>query len=139
MWMTILRFLTGGFLDTLAKAYTAKLAADTDRFKSGVAVDHDVALKQIDAEIEARKLAAAARAADRGSLWTAWMLPSAFGLCLVHFGAVILDSVPLLGHEIGSWRIPELPGQYAGMEQSIILSIAGVVGVTKVARLFSAK
>jgi hypothetical protein len=137
MFLTLFKFLTGGFLDTLAKSYMAKVQADTDRFKIGSETDRVVVLKQLDVEIEARKAAAAARAADRGHWSTAWMLPSLFAVCLIHFAAVTFDSLPLFGHIVGSWRIPPLPGAFGENQHTILLSVTGAVTATRVARIFS--
>ena len=55
------------------------------------------------------------------------MMPVAFGLCIFHFGYIMFDSVPLLGHAIGSWKVAAMPGQYLTMELGILASATGVV------------
>lgn len=137
MWMTFLRFLTGGFLDTLAKGWAQKVAADADVAKSAVGADRDILLKQLDANIDAQKLAAAARAADRGSLWTAWMMPAIAAPIILHVAAVAFDSNVLLGHVPGSWGIPAMPGDYGKWEGWIVAAIIGKEGAVRIARLFA--
>lgn len=73
-----------------------------------------------------QQIIAGLRAHDRESLWTAWMVPCAFAISMFHYGAVVFDSLPLLGHTVGTWRIAALPGDYTGMSVTIILSCCGI-------------
>lgn len=137
-WNLILKVFGGGLLDKLADIYKQKTNTDLDRYKTGVDADKHIIMKQIEADIEARKLASASRKADRGSLWTVWMVPAGFGISLLHYSAVILDSLPLFGHDVGSWAIPKLPPPYDSMQSAIILSAFGIVGATRlVGRIFA--
>lgn len=128
-------------LPGLAEKLLAYLARRQDNAtlleQARIGADQAVIAEQLRAQVEAQKVAAAARVADRGSLWTAWMLPTAFGVSVLHYGAVILDSLPIAGHVIGSWRIPALPAPYDAMQSQIILATAGIVGVVKAARIFT--
>jgi hypothetical protein len=127
--------LIPGVLNALLASYQKRADTELAKYTTGVSADTQIILAQITADIEARKLAAATRAADRGSLWTAWMFPCAFGLCMIYFGAVVLDSIPFLGHVIGSWRIAELPAEWMiEVVKTIILASAGIVGINSVAR-----
>lgn len=123
--------LANGLLGYLNKRADVGL----ETHKADVAGDTSVNVALVQGYIEEAKIAAATRAADRGSLWTAWMLPTAFGVCMVHFGAVVFDSVPLWGHVIGSWHVAALPGAYPALQQTIIYSVAGVVGTKSVANV----
>lgn len=118
-----------GLVDKLL-GYLQKRA---DVSKAGIEADTQLNLELVRARMEEQKLVAASRAADRGSLWTAWMLP--FGVflpCAIHFWAITLDSVPLFGHVVGSWRVPALPKPFDEYEGQIILATVGVLGATKV-------
>ena len=69
------------------------------------------------------------RAEQHLSPWTAWMIPTAFGLCMLHFGAIVLDSTFLF-----NWRVAKLPPPYDEMERYIVLSVIGVAGVAGTVR-----
>lgn len=94
-----------------------------------VSADVTVTQAQLQAYIEERKVIAQERAAQRGSLWTAWMIPVAFGLCMLHFGAIVLDSTfPL------HWGIPKIPPPYDQMEWSIVMAVIGLNGISATVR-----
>lgn len=132
MWGVLLALpgLAGKLLDHLGKRQDAAVTI------AGQAVAGDVSVTQaqLAAYVEERKVAAAARAADRGSPWTAWMIPSAFGLCLLHFGAIVFDSVGHFG-----WQVAKLPAPYDQMQWSIVMSVIGVSGISGVVRRVFAK
>ncbi|MHC2086525.1 hypothetical protein [Methylobacterium sp. CM6244] len=86
-------------------------------------------LKRIAAYVEERKVIAAERAAQHLSPWTAWMIPTAFGLCMIHFGAIVLDSTFLF-----NWRVAKLPTPYDQMEWSIVMAVIGVAGIAGAVR-----
>lgn len=69
------------------------------------------------------------RAAQHLSPWTAWMIPTAFGLCMIHFGAILLDSTFLF-----HWQGAKLPAPYDALENAIVLSVIGVAGITPTIR-----
>lgn len=129
--------IAGGVINVLNKR------ADTDLARYQTAVGADVALNQgvFQAWVSAQKDMAASRAADRGSWWTAWMMPVGFLVAVSHYAAVTLDSMPLFGHVVGSWGIAALPGSYAKLQETIIYSAAGVMSVQSVSgavrRIFS--
>lgn len=125
-----------GLLNSIVGYLQKRADADVTKYTTGVQADTQVILAQVNADLERQRLTNERRKDDRGSLWTAWMLPTAFGLVLFHYGAVIFDSVPLFGHVVGSWGIAALPGWMAEAEQTILLSAAGVVGVSRLARMF---
>lgn len=126
MILSVIKWLTGGFLDTIAKAWVVKVQSDAELSKSGVAADRDVLLKQLDNNRESAALAAASRAADRGSLWTCWMMPALAAPILLHMAAVAFDSNVLLGHIPGAWGIPAMPGRYGDDEHMIVLAVIGI-------------
>lgn len=94
-----------------------------------VAGDVTVAQAQLAAYVEERKVIAQARADQHLSPWTAWMIPTAFGLCMLHFGAVVLDSTFLF-----HWQVAKLPTPYEAMESTIVLSVIGVAGIAPTVR-----
>lgn len=121
--------LLGGLADLLQRRASDDLA----RFQTGVAADKEVALKRVEAEIEARKLQAQIVEADRGWWVTSWIRPLIVYPCVLHFGAIVFDSTFRLG-----WAIAKLPPPYDGYEQAIILSFFIARPFEKVARVFAA-
>ncbi|MBE7201828.1 MAG: hypothetical protein INR70_29050 [Parafilimonas terrae] len=94
-----------------------------------VTADVTVGQAQLSAYIEERKIVAQERAAEHLSPWTAWMIPTAFGLCMIHFGAIVLDSTFLF-----HWQVAKLPAPYDAMENAIVLSVIGVAGIAPTVR-----
>jgi hypothetical protein len=121
--------LLGGLADILQKRGSDDLA----RFQAGAAADTQIALAQVNAQIEARKLQTQILQADRGWWVTSWIRPLIVYPCVIHFGAIVLDSTFALG-----WSIAKLPQPYDGYEQAIILSFFIARPFEKVARVFTA-
>ena len=94
-----------------------------------VTADVTVGQAQLSAYIEERKIVAQERAAEHLSPWTAWMIPTAFGFCMVHFGAIVLDSTFRF-----NWQVAKLPAPYDAMENAIVLSVIGVAGIAPTVR-----
>ena len=110
-----------------------KASDDLARFQSGVQADTQIALAQVSAQIETRKLQAQIMEADRGWWVTAWIRPLIVYPCVLHFGAIVLDSTFAFG-----WGIAKLPAPYDGYEQAVILSFFIARPFEKVARVFTA-
>ena len=91
--------------------------------------DVTVGQAQLSAYIEERKIVAQERAEQHLSPWTAWMIPTAFGFCMIHFGAIVLDSTFRF-----NWQVAKLPAPYDAMENAIVLSVIGVAGITPTVR-----
>ncbi len=127
--LTLIPGLASGLMTWLNK----KTDAELEKFKTGVGADTTINVEEIRARTALAHIAAENRKADRQSLWTVWMLPAAFALCIFHFGAIVFDSMPLFGHVVGSWRIAALPGQYLTMELGILGAATGVVVTDRVA------
>src|SRR5215813_7939648 len=86
----VLNAITGPILE----GWKAKLASDNAKDKLAV----DVTLKEIDAEIEARKQATAIIIAEQGRWWTALPRPLMAYIVCVYFGKVLIwDKVLGLG------------------------------------------
>lgn len=120
-------------LGRLADYLRAKANDDLARFQTGVAADTQIAIAQVNAQIEARKEQAKLMEADRGWWVTAYIRPLIVYPCVMHFGAIVIDSTFLLG-----WGIAKLPPPYDGYEQAIILSFFIARPFEKVARVFAA-
>ncbi len=127
----------GGALDTLlgrvADLLQRKASDDLARYQTGVAADTQIAIAQVNAQIEARKEQAKLLEADRGWRVTAWIRPLIVYPCVIHFGAIVIDSTFRFG-----WGIAKLPPPYDGYEQAIILSFFIARPFEKVARVFAA-
>jgi hypothetical protein len=127
----------GGVFDTLiarvADYLRQRANDDLARFQTGVQADTQIALSQVNAQIEARKLQAQIMEADRGWWVTSWIRPLIVYPCVLHFGAIVLDSTFAFG-----WGIAKLPSPYDGYEQAIILSFFIARPFEKVARVFTA-
>jgi hypothetical protein len=137
MVLKLLSLLGGGAFDALlgrlADYLRAKANDDLARFQTGVQADTQIALARLNAEIEARKVQAQLIRADRGWWVTAFIRPLIVYPCVVHFGAIVLDSTFRFG-----WGIARLPPPYDGYEQAIILSFFIARPFEKVARVFAA-
>lgn len=132
-------FLGGGVVKDITGAIVNWSNTQLVKYQTGVNADVAVISKTVDAQVETNKIIAQMVAQDKGWWVTAWMKPSAFYICLCHFASVVFDTLPWFGHKVGSWGIPALPGIYATMEMSIILTCVGIVGLKGVARIFSGK
>lgn len=135
--LKLVGWLGGGVLDALAGRVAdylrQKASDDLARFQTGVQADTQIALAQVNAQIEARKLQAQIMDADRGWWVTSWIRPLIVYPCVLHFGAIVLDSTFAFG-----WGIAKLPPPYDGYEQAIILSFFIARPFEKVARVFTA-
>lgn len=119
-------------ISSVMNYFTAK--SNNAVLTNGQNVGADVALAQaqLNAAIEQQKLAASQRAQLAQSRWTVWMLPEVFGLCSLHFGAIILDSTFHF-----NWQIAKLPAPYDDLEIKVICAGAGLaVGVAAFQRIF---
>jgi len=135
--LKLLGWLGGGVFDSLLGRLSdymlRKASDDLARFQTGVQADTQIALTQINAQIEARKLQAEIMQADRGWWVTSWIRPLIVYPCILHFGAIVLDSTFAFG-----WGIAKLPPPYDSYEQAIILSFFIARPFEKVARVFTA-
>jgi hypothetical protein len=125
--------LASGFLTWLNK----KTDADLEKFKTAVGGDVQLNVAELRYKVEVARMAADMRKDDREHWFTAWMVPTAFAIFIIHIAAVVFDSIPLLGHEVGSWQVSKLPGLYADMQYNIVMTICGVAGVGAIKKIFS--
>jgi hypothetical protein len=135
MWFVNL--LTGVLFGSLVDAFKTWRTTEVVKYQTGVQADTQVITKTIDAQVELNKLATQLAIADKGWWVTAWMKPALFYTLFCHVAAIVFDSLPFLGHKIGSWQIPPLPHPYDTLEMWTMLAIVGIVGIKGVARVFT--
>ncbi|MCA1379408.1 hypothetical protein I6F34_01045 [Bradyrhizobium sp. BRP05] len=136
MFSLLLSFLPGfasGFLNWLSK----KTDADLEKFRTAVGGDVTLNVAELRYKVEVARMAADMRKGDREHWFTAWMVPTAFAVLFTHVAAVVFDSMPLFGHEVGSWQIAALPAPYNTMQEQIVLTICGVAGISSLKKIFS--
>ena len=108
----VLSQIIGGLAGPVLSYFTNKQTVTLEGFKAASADD----LARYQSYVAALNQANAIKAAD--TWWGARVMVFAFGLpAVIHWGAVFLDSTFRFG-----WRVPALPGAYAGAEQQIALS-----------------
>jgi len=120
-------------VSAVAGYFQTKANTELAQYQTGVQADTQVALAQINAQIELAKQQQIMLAADRGWWVTAWIRPLIAYPLVLHFGAIVLDSTFRFG-----WKVPPLPGDFGIYEHDIILSFFIVRSLEKVARVFSA-
>ncbi|CUA90585.1 hypothetical protein Ga0061061_11411 [Chelatococcus sambhunathii] len=127
MWAWLASFLGGPVINGLISAYKARLdAAHTqDRIAA------DLAAKEIEAEIEARKRASAIIIAEQGRWYTAIIRPLLAAPVIIYFWKVIVwDKV------LGLGSTDPLTGMIADWSGLIITAYVGGRSIEKVARIF---
>jgi hypothetical protein len=129
--------LIPGLMSGLLNYLNKKTDADLEKFKQSIGADVSINLADLKYKSEVAALVADMRKGDREHWFTAWMVPSAFGIFIVHVGAVVFDSIPLFGHVVGSWAVAKLPGSYAAMQENVILTVCGVAGASAVKKIFT--
>ena len=129
--------LIPGLMSGLLNYLNKKTDSDLEKFKQAVGADVSINIADLQYKTQVANLVADMRKGDREHWFTAWMVPSAFGIFIIHVGAVVFDSIPLFGHVVGSWEISKLPGSYASMQENIILTVCGVAGASAVKKIFS--
>jgi hypothetical protein len=130
--LTLIPGVVTGLLGWLNK----KTDADLERLKTTLGADVALNIEDMRTRIALTQVYANTRDRDREHWSTAWMVPVAFGIFLFHASAVVFDSVPLLGHEVGSWKVAALPSDYAYMQTAIILTVCGVAGASFIKKIF---
>lgn len=127
MWTWLASILGGPVVNGLISAYRAKLDATNTRDRTAA----DLAVKEIEAEIEARKQAAAIIIAEQGRWYTAIIRPLLAAPVIIYFWKVIVwDKV--LG-----WGVTDpINGMIADWAGLIITAYVGGRSIEKVARIF---
>jgi hypothetical protein len=131
MWSTLASLLTnilgGPVVNGLIAAYKAKLDAanTTDRLAA------DLAAKEIAAEIETRKQAAAIVLAEQGRWWTAIIRPlAALPVVVYIWKVIVIDKV------LGLGSTDPISGEVATWAGVIVTTYFGGRTIEKVARIF---
>jgi hypothetical protein len=127
VWTWLASLLGGPVINGLITAYTAKLESANTQDR----VAADLAVKEIEAEIEARKPASAIIIAEQGRWYTAMIRPLLALPIVIYFWKVIVwDKV--LG-----WGVTDpITGMIADWAGVIITAYVGGRSVEKVARIF---
>jgi len=127
MLQIILGFLGGPLINGIVSAYRERLAAAGQQDKLAV----DLAVKEIEAELEARKIANATILAESGRWWTAapraivcWSFALFVAKCVVWDNMLKMGTTDPLGGDIANW---------AGM---VMVMWFGGRTLEKVARIF---
>ena len=128
MWAWLGNLVGGPVISGLIKTYKAKLdAANTQ--------DHiaaDLAAKEIEAEIEARKQASAIIIAEQGRWYTAIIRPLlAFPLIIYLWKVIVWDKV------LGLGTTDPITGMIADWTGTILAAYVGGRSIEKVARIFA--
>jgi hypothetical protein len=126
MWSWLARFLGGPIVSGLINAYKAKLAAANTQDRLAV----DLAVKEIEAEIEARKQASAIIIAEQGRWYTAIIRPVlALPVIIYFWKAIVWDKV------LGLGSTDPLTGMIAEWSGLILTAYVGGRSIEKVARI----
>lgn len=111
--------------------FTVKQNVDVDGFKTGTAADVDLGKAWLEAQVQIAQIRA-----TQNMWWGARIIILLLaGLVCFHFGYVCLDSTPVFGHAVGSWKVSALPAPLDQWEGDIILSF---FVLTPAAPVFSA-
>jgi hypothetical protein len=127
MWSSLASLIGGPVVSGLINAYKAKLeAANTqDRIAA------DLAAKEIEAEIEARRQASAIIIAEQGRWYTAIIRPLlAFPIIIYFWKVVVWDKV------LGLGSTDPISGMVADWAGLIITAYVGGRSIEKMARIF---
>lgn len=115
-------WLTGDLAGALTRAYETKKNSESERDK----VRAEVAIKDIDAQIEARRQATEIRLATVG-FWEMRLITFLIAGCFtLHLVLVTLDTCFKFG-----WAIPKFPAPMDAWEGTILLSFFGVQVVSR--------
>jgi hypothetical protein len=127
MWAWLASFLGGPVVNGLIGAYKARLDAANTQDR----VAADLAAKEIEAEIAARKQASAIIIAEQGRWYTAIIRPLLAAPVIIYFWKVIVwDKV------LGLGSTDPLTGMIADWSGLILTAYVGGRSIEKVARIF---
>ena len=121
----LLKFLSSTFLERIIGYLEKKELNDVEKAKLGATV----AVEQLKAEVETRKLQKELIVQENGWLVTRWIIPFIVYPLAIHLNAVILDSIFHL-----DWKIAKLPSPMDEWQGAIILSYFLVAKYRRVLR-----
>jgi hypothetical protein len=127
MWQWLASFLTGPIVNGAITAYKAKLEAANSQDRMAA----DLAAKEIESEIEARRQASAIIMTEQGRWYTAIIRPLLAAPVIIYFWKVIVwDKV------LGLGSTDPITGMVADWTGMIITAYVGGRSIEKVARIF---
>ena len=127
MWNWLLSLIGGPIVNGLINAYKAKLAAANTQDRIAV----DLAIKEIEAEIKARKQASAIIIAEQGRWYTAIIRPLlAFPIVIYLWKVIVWDKM------LGLGSTDPITGMVADWAGIIVTAYVGGRTIEKVARIF---
>ncbi|MBM3526842.1 MAG: hypothetical protein FJX62_02020 [Alphaproteobacteria bacterium] len=128
MWTWLASLVGGPVVNGLINAYKAKLAATNTQDR----IAADLAAKEIEAEIEARRQASAIIIAEQGRWYTAIIRPLLAAPVIIYFWKVlVIDKV------LGLGSTDPITGMVADWSGMIITAYVGGRSIEKVARIFA--
>jgi hypothetical protein len=128
MWQWLASLLASPVINGAIEAYKAKLEAANSQDRMAV----DLAVKEIEADIEARKRASAIIIAEQGRWYTAIIRPLLALPIIIYFWKVIVwDKV------LGLGSTDPITGMIADWTGMIITAYVGGRSIEKVARIFA--
>lgn len=128
--ITAIPGLAGKFFDWQAQKANIELQG----FSTASGIDLEGYRAYLSAQVETNRLKIA-----QNSWWGAKLIIMIAGVpASLHFAAVFLDSLPFLGHVVGSWHIPKVPAPYDGYQWAIVQSFFIVVPAMPVVTAVSA-
>ncbi len=128
MWSWLASLIGGPVINALIGAYKAKLDATNTHDQ----IAADLAAKEIEPEIEARKQASAIIIAEQGRWYTAIIRPLLAAPVIIYFWKVIVwDKV------LGLGTTDPITGMIANWTGMIITAYVGGRSIEKVARIFA--
>lgn len=130
IWSFLASLIGGPIVNGLINVYKAKLDAANTRDR----IAADLAAKDIEAQIEARKNGTEIRKATAG-FWEMRLMTFLIAFpFVVHLWLVFLDTII----DAVDWRVPKFPYPFDEWEGAILLSFFGIYIVGKALQGFSA-
>lgn len=110
-----------GWLPGLLSTTVSVVGKFADTTGTRITTSGAVATAAIQADVAIQATSAQVIQGDRSWWVTAWERPLLFYLCLIHFGAVMLDTTFHFG-----WHVPAPPTPYDTYEGAVLLSVVVV-------------
>lgn len=112
--LTSLPGLAEKFLDWQVK----KANVELEGFKTAAGFDVQAYTVYMNALVETNRMKLA-----QNAWWGAKLIILTAGWpCAIHMAMIMIDSMPIFGHVVGSWGVPKPPAPYDDYERQIVLS-----------------
>ena len=107
-----------GLLTPILAYFTAKNDVNLEGMKAAVGADTTLGVAYLNSQVETAQIKAAQ------NMWfgARIIVLLTAGSASLHFAGIMLDSIPMFGHVVGSWSIPKLPAPYDSQEWLLIES-----------------